>query len=351
MTDEYPSELEVLIEDAKEVIATLEQMKSEAKTAAQIAETSSTEAQSFTSGAKTALNEIDAALTQVKTSRDEVLTYLEKTKTDSALTAEIARTADEKDTRVEEYETELKELHEKFTELESNIKKLLPAATGVGLAKSFNTRRKTLEKSVQNYLKLYILSIVGFIVLGAFALTSDSINSLSDFLTFTLERSPIIVGLILIEELSRRQFRSAVRLEEDYAYKETISIAYEGYKNAMQDVDDASTDSLATTLGKNVLSILNQRPGELIDIEKENKIPSDQLLNILMSGGQNEQRVNAFSDLLKNLKTNWLKTSSIILITLVIGGIIGFYLSSYNSTNVDVNMQLNSTNTKQVTKP
>jgi uncharacterized protein YneF (UPF0154 family) len=351
MTDEYPPELEVLLENAKEVIATLEQMKSEAKNSAQMAETSSAETQSFNSGAKTALNEVDAALAQVKTSRDEVLAYLEKTKTDSALTAEIARIADEKDTRVENYETELKELHEKFTELESNLKDLLPAATGVGLAKSFNTRRKALEKSVRNYLILYILSIVGFIVLGVFALTSDSINSLSDFLTFTLERSPIIVGLILIEELSRRQFRSTVRLEEDYAYKETISIAYEGYKKAMQDVDGISTDSLATILGKNVLSVLNQRPGELIDIERENKIPSDQLLNILMSSGQNEQSANVFSELLRSLKINWLKTSAIIIVTLLIGGIIGFYISSYNSSKLDVNMQLNSTNTKHETKP
>ena len=142
--------------------------------------------------------------------------------TDSALTAEIARIADEKDTRVEEYETQLKELNDKFTELESNIQDLLPAATGVGLAKSFNTRRKSLEKSVRNYLILYIISIIGFLILGATALASDSINSLSDFITFTLERSPIIAGLILIEELARRQFRSAVRLEEDYADRKSV---------------------------------------------------------------------------------------------------------------------------------
>ena len=119
----------------------------------------------------------------------------------------------------------------------------------------------------------------------------------------------------------------------------------------MQDVDETATDSLAVTLGKNVLYVLNQRPGQLIDIEKENKIPSDQLLNSLMSGDQNEQRVNAFSDLLKGLKTNWLKTSSIAILLLVLGGLIGFYISSYNVANVDVSMQLNSTNEKQEVKP
>lgn len=334
------SKLNAAIADANDILDSLEKKRDEAEASNQRAQTSSTEAQSFTGGAKSALNEIDAILGQIKASRDEAITILDNTKADAVQISEITKIAAEKDERVAEYEKELLELHDKYQEAKKKIETLLPAATNVGLAKAFNARRTSLEGSRRAYLALYIISILGFLALGFWALFSAEIKSITDFITFALERSPLIVGLILLEELSRRQFRTIVKLEEDYAYKETISMAFDGYKNAMAEVDASAEPNLATELSRSVLKILTQRPGELIEDDKSSNIPTDQILNVLLSTGQPDQKSQALAQLLKSLKGKWSKVLAIVVASALIGSAIGYYYADKSIVDVDLNMSI-----------
>lgn len=298
---------------------------------------------------KTNTDEISAILSQAKTASSEILQLVEKIRTDSAQTAEIARTADEKDERVKEYEEQLSDLIDKYDELNTKLNDLLPAATGVGLAKSFNARKKDLQPQINRYFLIYILSIIGLIALGIWALISAEIKSISDFVKFALERSPIIVGLILLEEFSRRQFRGLVRLEEDYAYKETLSIAFDGYKKALEEVDGKEGDNLAKALGVNVLGALNQRPGRLIEIEKEQSVPIDVFLKELSSGGDSGNSLKNISNVISvftsSIKYRFTKLALLILLIFIAGIGIGIYLAgSSSSYSLNVNSSVNADN-------
>jgi hypothetical protein len=62
-----------------------------------------------------------------------------------------------------------------------------------------------------------------------------------------------------------------VRLEEDYAYKEAISRAFEGYKREMEKivVGDVANPTPLMKLCMSVLSAIAERPGRIYDGKPE----------------------------------------------------------------------------------
>ena len=67
----------------------------------------------------------------------------------------------------------------------------------------------------------------------------------------------------------------SLRLEEDYAYKESISIAFEGYKREMTQIaaGDATNPTPLTTLCVNVLKAIAERPGRIYDGKQQDITP------------------------------------------------------------------------------
>ena len=59
----------------------------------------------------------------------------------------------------------------------------------------------------------------------------------------------------------------SLRLEEDYAYKEAISTAFEGYKREMEKitVSDGQGPAPLTTLCTNILRAIAERPGRIYE--------------------------------------------------------------------------------------
>jgi hypothetical protein len=59
----------------------------------------------------------------------------------------------------------------------------------------------------------------------------------------------------------------SLRLEEEYAYKEAVSTAFEGYKREMKDIDagEAANPSPLTKLCTNILAAIAERPGRIYE--------------------------------------------------------------------------------------
>lgn len=340
---EAAAEAQTSSEEATEASTKAQTKFLEAATAATEAQAKSseatiaaTEAQAKSSETTDAYNEVNALLEQVKTLQKEMLTLAEQSRTSEVQTAEIARIADEKNDKVIEYQRELEELKTQFQSTASNIEDLLPAATGVGLAKAFNLRKKDLSLTIIMSAVGFTISILGFALLGYLSLQeSSTIKTLEDFFLFSLERSPFIVGLILLEEFTRRQYNNTRKLEEDYAYKETLSIAFDGYKKAMSEIDDEEKESLSKEFSRNVLEMLNRRPGRLLESEDEQKINLDTLLPLTnleqtSDGVQTKSLGKILTIFNKNFKDNLLKYSLTIIVAIIIGIVIGYSISSNN---------------------
>jgi hypothetical protein len=88
-------------------------------------------------------------------------------------------------------------------------------------------------------------------------------------------RLPVAIPLVWLAIYAGRNYMLSVRLEEDYAYKEAISTAFEGYKREMEKI--ASSGDLPaplTTLCGNVLNALADPPGRIYDGKNNDITPA-----------------------------------------------------------------------------
>lgn len=312
---------------ATQVVAEVNKAKGETQTALQ--------------GTKQSNDQANAILAQAKVHQQEIATLLEQSKTNAAKTAEIARIAAETDKRVKDYETKLDQLRKHYEDTDKKIESLLPGATGAGLAKAFNTRKKDLAPTKLLAIWIFVAAVLGFVGIGIWALWRKDIVGWESFLLFALERSPIIVGLVILEEFSRRLYHSTMRLEEDYAFKETVSTSFDGYQKAMTTVQAGAKDTLAYALSTNVLSALKERPGRLLESEKEDdKIPIQTILAQLQPTGGDEKLSlisKIYDDLKSAMKGSILKVMLIIVVALLVGLFAGRYSANQSREQANPN--------------
>lgn len=213
-------------------------------------------------------------LDDIEKNRNDAITLLETIKKHEANTKLIADRAEEKDKTVSEYQEQLKELTEVCESLKTRIEGLLPGATSAGLASAFETRKNDVRSPKILWTVLHLLSILAFVAVGVYVLVyRPEITTFKGLIFYALKKSPVLVALILLEEFSRRNYNIALRLEEDYGYKEVLSRSFEGYRKQMETIDQSS-DKAVSKLSSNLLESLAKEPGRLIDKEKRVGEPS-----------------------------------------------------------------------------
>ena len=208
-----------------------------------------------------------ALLTEAQTAQEglkEVLQHL--TKSD-----EIA-TGHEK--RVQALTAELQDLIKK-------VDGLLPGATSAGLASSFNKQRSRFGDPQRQWLSTFVICIGLLFVLGLPSFLSavfgwphpmdPSWNAAWRSLTLRL---PIVLPIIWLAIYAGRNYMMSLRMEEDYAYKEAISTAFEGYKREMEKfaAGDSENPTPITILCTNVLRAIAERPGRIYEGRQKTSI-------------------------------------------------------------------------------
>jgi hypothetical protein len=86
-----------------------------------------------------------------------------------------------------------------------------------------------------------------------------------------------------LAKVLQHNYMLAVRLEEDYAYKEAISIAFEGYKREMQGIaaGDASNSAPINKLCWNILTAIAERPGRIYDHHNKDITVANEVIDAL----------------------------------------------------------------------
>ncbi len=167
----------------------------------------------------------------------------------------------------EQYTATLKEHDEAAKEVVARVEQAYSAATSQGLAAAFAARSKSLDNSMW----AWVLGLVLALGLGAWSGTSHisdlmSLSSKPDVPTsaFTLNSVLAFVSVgapVWFAWLATKQIGERFRLSEDYAFKASVSKAYEGYRREAARVDE----ELAIKLLGSALSRLDELPLRLID--------------------------------------------------------------------------------------
>lgn len=176
-------------------------------------------------------------------------------------------------------------------DLESLIKrteKLLPGVTSASLASAFGQHKKRFYWPKILWIAGFILCIAGLTAVAFpsfIAAFSDKLPSKSweDVFRGFIMRLPIVIPLVWLGIYAGRNYMLSIRLEEDYAYKEAISMAFEGYKREMEKIADAQPagpNNPITTLCVNVLKAIAERPGRIYEGKQQDITLQTEVLKV-----------------------------------------------------------------------
>lgn len=156
----------------------------------------------------------------------------------------------------------------------ARVEGLLPGATSAGLASSFNKQRARFTSPQKNWFWMFVICIGGLVVVAVPSFlsaigwsghpTDQTWNAA--WRNFIL-RLPIVAPIVWLAIYAGRNYMMSLRMEEDYAYKEAISTAFEGYKREMEKItaSDGENPTPITILCTNILTAIAERPGRIYE--------------------------------------------------------------------------------------
>jgi hypothetical protein len=145
----------------------------------------------------------------------------------------IAATTEEAENTVKSNKTSTGELIATLKHLEDQIKEQIVRATGHSLFHSFQTRQDTLVKSKEFWVKAIAACVILAIGLPVFVILTSNTHDFIFFLKLSMS-IPIIYAL----SFCTLQYSRERKLEEEYAFKASISISLEPYKDLVSKLID-----------------------------------------------------------------------------------------------------------------
>jgi hypothetical protein len=209
-----------------------------------------------------AVENTKALLVQAQTAQENLKIVLEHvTKSDEIATGHEKRVAT---------------LTGELQDLIHRVEGLLPGATSAGLASSFNKQRSRFTSPQKQWLWTFVACIGALVVLALPSfLAAIGLNwsshptdeSWSAAWRNLVLRLPIVFPVVWLAIYAGRNYMMSLRMEEDYAYKEAISTAFEGYKREMEKIgaDVGEKPTPITILCTNILRAISERPGRIYE--------------------------------------------------------------------------------------
>jgi hypothetical protein len=164
------------------------------------------------------------------------------------------------------------------------ITALLPQAASAGLASSFSLRVGQVEGTKRFWIGTFMLSVVGLAVLGILVHTDIANLSAQDLSVYLLRRLPIAGPLIWLGWFSAVQYGNTLRVQEDYAFKEATSKAFEGYRDHLEHLASVSLsegNTAMTLLAARTIEVLSHEPMRVFGKAYRDASPASSLVELL----------------------------------------------------------------------
>ena len=177
----------------------------------------------------------------------------------------------------------LSKLHEETKRQSDLITNLLPEGASAALASSFGARVRRLEGAKWMWMAIFILTVL---LLAGFAWQIVQIPQVNteQIWTHVLHRLPLASPLIWLAWFSAIQYGNTLRVQEDYAFKEATSKAFEGYRSHMEhlaSVDLKEGNTAMTMLAAKTIEILSHEPLRILARSERDVSPTHALAELL----------------------------------------------------------------------
>ncbi|MFQ2750205.1 hypothetical protein ACK3YM_05170 [Aeromonas caviae] len=165
-----------------------------------------------------------------------------------------------------------------FAESKNNeIENIFKAANKQGMASAFQERRTSLRWPLYTWMLVYSIALISLFVGGIwffqYAVSQKDIVDIAF-------RLPVSLPIIWLAWFSAKQYSHISRLREDYAYKSAVAMAYHGYKDETQGIDNGMHNKLL----ENIIFHFSENPVRLYD-KNETSSPLEDFLRKLSPEG------------------------------------------------------------------
>lgn len=207
-------------------------------------------------------------------------------------------------TEIEKLQEELKDVSKEAKDVLEECKSTYAAATSVGLAAAFAERSDNLSKSIRFWVGGLILSLSAGGYFGSAQLqkllelmAQKDISNLSMSINFIM--AVLSIGApVWFSWLATKQIGQRFKLSEDYAFKASVSRAYEGFRREAARVDTEMEAKLLSS----ALTRLDELPLRLVEAESHgspwHELASSSIVKQAMS------KIPSFPDNVKELARN-----------------------------------------------
>lgn len=183
-----------------------------------------------------------------------------------------------------------------FNKQKDEIQEIIDDANRASMAGSFLKRKNEITRSIRLFdicTVIFLLSIVVILV----CIFSSSYNQDVFSLTLFFSKIPITLPLIWLAWLASRKSAYLTRIREDYAYKYSSAMAFEGYKKQVQEISPELQERLLEIAVKN----LGDNPIRLYkDKIKHTPIDLDAFFDLIKS--LPAEKIEELSKLISSLK-------------------------------------------------
>ncbi|KGQ25462.1 hypothetical protein JP33_05940 [Gallibacterium anatis CCM5995] len=166
---------------------------------------------------------------------DEIDEFAETAKSNLAKITTWATTAENAKPKIEQYHKEIEDMMKRFEKQREDIQEIIEDANRASMAGSFKTQAENIDLKMKNIDKILIgslvaTSIISFINYSTSLSATDNLNILQ-----FLSKSVVTIPLLVISWLKAKERAYLFRLREDYNYKYSSAMAFEGYRKQVQE--------------------------------------------------------------------------------------------------------------------
>ncbi|MGD0387913.1 MAG: MIR domain-containing protein [Tepidisphaeraceae bacterium] len=271
---------------ADEVSSDLDAALNEARQSATSAEAQHQASRSTYDKIAALYGESQTAIARTETDAEAVTKLRIAAESNAATTSKLAEIAAATETRIAEYETRLTELQQAASKQRQIIDELLFGATNAGLASAFDARGKSFKTPEKIWQLAFLGALGGLFVLACYEVKSSNlmttIPNWQELARMMLHRLPFLIPLVWLAIHAARQASLAKRMEEEYAFKATLSTSFEGYRRQMAEVSkDLSPSSPLAQLCTDTLRAISTSPGSVYEKHRMDPTPATAAAEII----------------------------------------------------------------------
>lgn len=254
--------------------------------------------------------EIETLLSDAKNQVEALNIFHQKIfgKEDPDGTAEVGL-KHELDQRISQLNTFEVQQNLKYSELYKKIESLLPGATSAGLAKAYETLRRSFSKPIKNNERLFyasiclmpLIAILTSIESYTFPLSITFVNypNFEAILKSMFLKIPFVAPLVwlaIFASLRRSQYE---RLQQEYAHKEALAKSYDSYKKQLEALLATDSEPLQKELIAKAIDAISFNASSTLDGKSKDKTPLEFALDSLGT-----EKVKQLIDFLKGWMPN-----------------------------------------------